>query len=227
MERFTTIIWSISQALKRLSIVALLFLLGCKEKVEIKTSDMKLDKAGLDFIRSKEGYRSYSYFDSIRWAIGYGNTFFEDGTPVTEGMTIEQWRAEQLFEYVAQNNFAKPVNNLLNVSVNQSQFNALVSLAYNIGIGNFSKSTLLKKVNANPNDTSIGAEFERWKYSNGRPLTGLLNRRKAEAKLYFSGGSNTINEHNSGRYFLSLINTYGLAFLIIIIIFRTYLKRKK
>ena len=66
------------------------------------------------------------------------------------------------------------------------QFDALVSFAYNVGTANFAKSTLLKKVNANPNDASIRAEFGKWNKSNGRVLKGLVTRRKEEADLYFT-----------------------------------------
>ena len=66
------------------------------------------------------------------------------------------------------------------------QFDALVSFAYNVGVGNFAKSTLLKKVNANPNDPTIRSEFEKWNKANGRVLKGLVTRRKEEADLYFT-----------------------------------------
>lgn len=68
----------------------------------------------------------------------------------------------------------------------QNQFDALVSFVFNLGSGNFEKSTLRKKVLADPSDESIRAEFLKWTHSNGKPLTGLQKRRKAEADLYFS-----------------------------------------
>jgi lysozyme len=61
-----------------------------------------------------------------------------------------------------------------------------VSFAFNLGSGALSKSTLLKKVNANPNDASIGAEFLKWNKAGGKVLAGLTRRRKAESELYFS-----------------------------------------
>ena len=71
-------------------------------------------------------------------------------------------------------------------NLNQNQFNALVSFAYNVGTGNFSSSTLLKKVNRNPDDLTIKDEFLRWNKAGGKVLNGLTNRRNEEADLYFS-----------------------------------------
>ena len=90
-----------------------------------------------------------------------------------------------MFKEVA-NRFAKRVNELVTSNINQNQFNALVSFAYNVGTGNFSSSTLLKKVNRNPNDLTIKDEFLRWNKAGGKVLNGLTNRRNEEADLYFS-----------------------------------------
>jgi len=82
--------------------------------------------------------------------------------------------------------YEKSVDSFCRDDINQNQFDALVSLAYNIGVGNLQKSTLLKKVNANPNDPAIRAEFLKWNKANGKALNGLTNRRIAEADLYES-----------------------------------------
>jgi lysozyme len=70
--------------------------------------------------------------------------------------------------------------------ITQNQFDALVSFAYNVGLEAFRKSTLLKKVNANPNDKLISNQFLRWNKSRGRVLQGLTNRRIEEARIYFA-----------------------------------------
>jgi lysozyme len=70
--------------------------------------------------------------------------------------------------------------------INSNQFSALVCFTYNVGIGNFLKSTLLKKVNLNPNDPTIRDEFMKWNKSGGVVLNGLTRRRKSESDLYFS-----------------------------------------
>lgn len=70
-------------------------------------------------------------------------------------------------------------------TLTQGQFDALTSFIFNVGEGNFSSSTLKKKVIANRWDKSIGAEFKRWVYSNGKILNGLVKRREWEAKRYY------------------------------------------
>jgi lysozyme len=82
--------------------------------------------------------------------------------------------------------FENHVNDIVTSSINQYQFDALVSLCFNIGPHNMSTSTIIKKVNANPNDPTIRQEFNKWVYAAGRRLAGLENRRNAEANLYFS-----------------------------------------
>ena len=79
------------------------------------------------------------------------------------------------------------VNRLIGpTKLTQDQFDALTSFTYNIGEGNFSRSTLLKKCRANPNDPTIREEFNRWVYSKKVVLKGLIIRRQEEADLYFS-----------------------------------------
>ncbi|MER0442809.1 lysozyme [Emticicia sp. W12TSBA100-4] len=142
---------------------------------------------GFQFLQAREGVELTAYNKDGVWTIGYGNTFYENGIPVKKGDKITQARAESLFKVVALQ-FSKQVSNLITASLTQSQFDALVSLAYNIGISNFRKSTLLKLVNKNPKDSAIRKEFLKWIYSQGKVLQGLINRRKLEADLYFSAG---------------------------------------
>ena len=146
---------------------------------------MKLNKAGADLIKEFEGCKLKSYqCSALRWTIGYGNTFFEDGTPVVAGNAISQQKAEQLFELIS-NDFSAKVAKLVTSNVTDNQFASLVSFAYNCGVVNLQKSTLLKKVNANHNDPSIRAEFMKWNKAGGKVLAGLTRRREAEANLYF------------------------------------------
>jgi lysozyme len=146
---------------------------------------MKLNKEGADLIKEFEGCKLKAYQCSAKkWTIGYGNTFFEDGTPVVAGNAITQQKAEQLFEIIA-DEFASKVAKLVPSHINPNQFGALVSFAYNCGIANLQKSTLLKKVIANHNDPSIKAEFLKWNKAGGKVLAGLTRRREAEANLYF------------------------------------------
>jgi lysozyme len=150
---------------------------------------MKLTEKGIDLIKEFEGLRLTAYRDSVGvWTIGYGNTFYEDGSTVKQGNKITQERADSLFRSIV-DKFADQVRAaLINPDrVSDAQFSAMVSLAYNIGIGAFKGSTLLRKVNANPCDPTILDEFLRWNKAGGKVLTGLTRRRKAEAELYKNG----------------------------------------
>ena len=146
---------------------------------------MKLNKAGADLIKAFEGCKLDAYKCSAnKETIGYGNTFYEDGTPVKMGDKITKERAESLFELIS-DSFAAKVKPLVTSNVNSNQFDALVSFAYNCGIANLKSSTLLRKVNANPNDPTIAGEFAKWNKAGGKVLAGLTRRRKAEADLYY------------------------------------------
>jgi len=136
-------------------------------------------------IKKFEGYMSTAYADAKGvWTIGYGNTFYADGTPVKQGDKITRAEAEKLFSEVL-GQFASDVADAVKVELNKCQFDALVSFTYNVGIGNLKKSTLLKKVNADPEDESIRTEFNKWNKSGGKTLPGLIKRRKDEADYYF------------------------------------------
>ena len=146
---------------------------------------MKLNKEGANLIKSFEGCKLKAYQCSAKkWTIGYGNTFYEDGTLVKIGDAISQQKAEQLFELIA-NEFASKVAKLVTSNVTDNQFGALTSFAYNCGVVNLQKSTLLKKVNANHNDITIKQEFLKWNKAGGKVLAGLTRRREAESNLYF------------------------------------------
>ena len=119
------------------------------------------------------------------WTIGYGNTQYENGKAVKEGDVITLERAEQLLEIILIK-FIQQVGELVKSNINQNQKDALTDFAYNCGVGNLKNSTLLKKVNADPKDKTIRAEFEKWTRANGKVLNGLVKRRNAEANLYFS-----------------------------------------
>lgn len=145
---------------------------------------MEINKAGKDLIKRFEGCKLKAYkCPAGVWTIGYGNTFYEDGTKVKEGDVITQERADELFDIII-NDFARMTDALVKSDVTENNFSALVSFTFNVGTGNLKKSTLLKKVNANPKDPSIRAEFMKWTRANNVVLKGLVRRREAEAKLY-------------------------------------------
>lgn len=141
---------------------------------------MNTSPKGIALIKEFEGLRLKAYLcPGGVWTIGYGHT-----AGVKPGMVISEVQAE---EYLKADLivFERYLNGL-GLALNQNQFDALVSFIYNVGTGNFSRSTLLRKVRANPQDNSIMDEFLRWVYSKGRDLPGLQRRRLAEMKLYFS-----------------------------------------
>jgi lysozyme len=145
---------------------------------------MEVNKAGKDLIKQFEGCNLKAYQCSAKhWTIGWGNTRYEDGTKVKQGDVITQERADELFDYILED-FINQIKPLIKSLLSDNNISALVSFAYNVGIGNLKNSTLLKKVNANPKDPSIKAEFMKWTRANNVVLKGLVRRREAEAKLY-------------------------------------------
>lgn len=141
---------------------------------------MHMSERGLGLIRKFEGLRLHAYADAARvWTIGYGHT----GPDVHAGMEIEPERAEQLLQADAAR-FEKGVAAIAGACT-QGQFDALVSFAFNIGLGALKSSTLLRKHRAGDH-RGAAAEFGRWVHSGGRTLQGLVLRRAAEAELYRS-----------------------------------------
>jgi lysozyme len=139
---------------------------------------MKLGAKGDELIKHFEGLRLTSYKCAANvWTIGWGHT-----SSARPGQTITRARANSLFKQdIAK--FEDAVNRLVTVDISQDLFDALVSLAFNIGIGNFEKSTLLKVVNRKGSWSEIAGQFRRWVFGGGRRLMGLVKRREAEAML--------------------------------------------
>ena len=137
----------------------------------------------INLIKQFEGYRSKAYLDVVGVpTIGYGCTMWNDAKKVKLGETITLDGAEKLLMWYLN----KKSLCLQNLNLNQNQFDALLSFIYNIGLTAFNKSTLLKKVKANPNDATIRNEFMRWVNKGSSFEKGLTRRRKAESDLYFS-----------------------------------------
>ena len=148
---------------------------------------MKSSNNGIRLIQEFEGLRLTSYLCSAGVAtIGYGATFYQDGSKVKIGQTITNTQANQLLKDHLKE-FEGSVIGLLNTTkVNQNQFDALVSFCFNLGAANLAKSQLLRFIKANPNDPKIAAEFLKWNRAGGEVSTGLVRRRKKEAELYFT-----------------------------------------
>jgi len=143
---------------------------------------MKTAKKGIDLIKKWEGCKLESYKCSAGHdTIGFGNTFYEDGTKVKPGDKITQKRAESLLINLLPK-FENIVNKKITVSLTQNQFDALVSYTWNTG----GSDTLFNLINKKASDKEIRTWFEtKYITAGGKQVKGLVNRRKDEANLYF------------------------------------------
>jgi len=141
---------------------------------------MKISKTGVALIQEFEGLELESYQDSVGiWTIGYGTT-----RNIHEGMVITEGQATQFLEKDVSET-EQAVNNMTSYPINQNQFDALVSFAYNVGITALRSSTLMRKLNAGDVDGAAN-EFQRWVRAGGKVLPGLVRRREAERALFIS-----------------------------------------
>ena len=140
----------------------------------------KTDQVGVDLIKSFEGLVLHSYQDAVGvWTNGYGNTH---NVPQDTNSTITQDQAEATLEENLRT-FEEGVNNLVSRNLSPNQFAALVSFAYNLGLGSLASSTLLTLVNKGDFQGAAG-QFKHWVYAGGEVLEGLVRRRAAEAELF-------------------------------------------
>lgn len=146
---------------------------------------MTISQAGLEFLKKREGYKETAYKDSAGiWTIGHG-TIRIHGRKVRQGDTCTEYEAEMWL--LEETQFAEDViNNSVKVKLNQNQFDALVSLVYNIGSGGWKSSTLLRYLNEG---RAVYSDlFLRWNKVtiNGKKveIPGLTNRRKLEYQLF-------------------------------------------
>ncbi len=143
-------------------------------------NNMKISGIGIELIKEFEGCRQVAYQDSVGvWTIGYGHT-----KDVYEGQlvikkTCETMLAEDLEE------FEDYVESYVKVELSQNQFDALVAWTFNLGPGNLSESTMLKRLNEG-DYAAVPDEMRRWNKAGGEVLNGLVRRRDAEAELFSS-----------------------------------------
>lgn len=144
---------------------------------------MKTSQAGIDLLKRWEGCKLTAYRDSAGvWTVGYGLTTAAGIIVVKEGTTITQRQAEAyLVEALAKYELA--VEKALKRQPTQSQFDAMVSLCYNIGPGAFAGSTVVRRFNEG-NIAGSADAFLMWTKAGGRELQGLVNRRKDERALF-------------------------------------------
>ena len=147
---------------------------------------MEINKDCLLLIAEFEGLSLNPYLCSAKKAtIGYGNTYYKDGRKVTMlDNPITKDEAVTMLKDIVKT-FGKEVNRLVTSPINQNQYNALVSFAYNVGVTNLKNSTLLKLVNKDPNQLAISNEFLKWVNAGGQKIKGLEKRRVKESQIYF------------------------------------------
>lgn len=149
-----------------------------EKKVEDK--QRKTSAKGLALIKKYEGLRTNAYLCPANvWTIGYGHT-----KGVSKGMMISHEDAEKLLEKDLRH-FEVAVSSAVKVPINQNQFDALVSFTFNVGVGAFGGSTLLRLLNRK-HYISAAEQFLRWTRGGGKVLPGLVKRRKEEYELFLS-----------------------------------------
>lgn len=148
-----------------------------------------VNRETIEHVKRWEGMKLTAYpdpgsRDGNPWTIGYGHT--SDGfMKVTRGMSITPKQAEDALEFDL-NETAAAIDDLVKVELSDNQFGALVSFAFNVGIGAFKKSTLLRKLNKG-DYAAVPGELARWTRNDGKVMKGLVNRRAAEAGLWAKG----------------------------------------
>ena len=147
---------------------------------------MQVSQNGINLIKEYEGFKSKSYLCPAGiWTIGYGTTRIGNN-PVKKGMVCtreeaENWLKQDVIVFL--NGIESAINS--GVKLNQNQVDSLVSFVYNVGIGNFKKSTLLKYIN-DGFFVLAKNEFKRWNKGGGKVLPGLVARRAKESELFSS-----------------------------------------
>lgn len=143
-------------------------------------TDMNISAEGLSLIKKFEGCELKAYRCAANvLTIGYGST-----KGVTEDMEITQEEAESLLQE-EMHEYEGYINDMVKVPLEQHQFDAMVSWVFNLGSGNLSSSTLLKKLNNSEYD-EVPAQIRRWNKAGGKVLDGLIRRREAEAKMFMN-----------------------------------------
>ena len=153
---------------------------------------MKISQNCLDIIKKWEGYKSDAYLDPVAIpTIGYGTIRYPNGQKVKLGDQISEVEAEAFLKFEVDESIKNLFNPLKDILLNQNQFDAIVSLCYNIGVGGFMSSTILKMLKAD-DFKAAAAGFDLWNKGtvNGvkKPLPGLTNRRKEERELFEKSG---------------------------------------
>ena len=156
------------------------------------TTAKNLKSKAMEIIKFYEGFEKYAYKDAAGlWTIGFGTLIEKNVNPtlykkfVEQGQEISREDAEGLLINHLKNEVEPVINKFVNVPLNENQKDSLKSFIYNVGSGNFQKSTLLKKLNSGDYN-GAASEFMKWVYAGGQKLAGLEKRRKEEQILFLS-----------------------------------------
>ncbi len=146
---------------------------------------MKVNSKGLALIKHYEGFRARAYKDPVGiWTIGYGHTSMAGQPIVKPGMVISRQRALEILSKDVEK-FSSQIRPFIKVKLNNNQFSALVSFAYNVGVGGFKRSSVLRVVNAGRFE-AVPARLALWVKAGGKTYRGLVKRRAAEGGLFLS-----------------------------------------
>ena len=142
---------------------------------------MKTSDKGIDQLKSFEGFQAMPYQDGVgKWTVGYGHLMVAGdgcivGSPITMGQATELLRKDL--------HTAEEAVNACGVELEQNEFDALVSFVYNLGVGAFQRSTLLKLLKSG-NKIAASGEFPKWSMAGGKEVPGILKRRHAEQDCF-------------------------------------------
>lgn len=149
---------------------------------------MRISERLIDFVAKCEGFRAEAYqpIPGDRWTYGYGTTWC-DGEPVKEGMKITPEDARTILNFTLSAIAVQISGKQLPLDTKQQEFDAVVSLVYNIGYGNWCSSDTAKLFHSGQN---ISNKFKQWCKSGGKKIPGLVARRLLEQKMYSNGDYN-------------------------------------
>lgn len=141
---------------------------------------MHISDNGINLIKRFEGFRDKAYkCPAGVWTIGYGHTYGVKPTDIINKAEATELLIKDVF------NCEGVINHFVKKTLNQGQYDALCSFIFNVGSGNFQRSSLLRKLNQADYEGAAN-EFQKWVYSKGKKLPGLVKRRTAERELFIS-----------------------------------------
>ena len=146
---------------------------------------MRINEAGLEILKSFEGWRSSVYHCGARWTIGWGSTYDLNGDRITPNHPdIDEIEGEALLRQEVRH-VEDTIARVVKAPLTENQFSSLCSFTYNVGSGNFFRSTMRQKISRLDYDGAAD-EFPKWRKSAGKILPGLVRRRISERALFLS-----------------------------------------